>query len=66
MANSPYGCRVVDSTSMVTANAHLVIFAHGKNRYTLSIKAIRPTENSHVLWIQIPVSFSLRTCFTVN
>ena len=44
MANSPYGCRVVDSTSMVTANAHLVIFAHGNNHYTWSIKAIRPIE----------------------
>ena len=44
MANSPYGCRVPGSTSMVTANAQLVVFAHGNHNYTWSIKAIKPIE----------------------
>jgi hypothetical protein len=29
---------------MVTANAQLVVFAHGNHNYTWSIKAIKPIE----------------------
>ena len=51
MANSPYDCRVPGSTSMVTANAQLVVFAHGNHCYTWSIKAIKPIERGQEVLI---------------
>ena len=41
MVNSPYGCRFVNTYTAPTANATLVIFAAGNNRYTWSLKAIK-------------------------
>ena len=42
MTNSPYGCRVAGTNTAAVANAKLIIFAHGNNQYTWSLKAVAP------------------------
>ena len=41
MANSPYGCHFVGTTSLVVPNAKLVIFPQGSGNYIWSLKAIK-------------------------
>ena len=42
MANSPYGCHIAGTNTAAVAYAKVIIFAHGQNQYTWSLKAIRP------------------------
>lgn len=44
MANCPYGCRY-ENGAAVTANAKCIVFAHGNNQYTWSLKATKPIKS---------------------